>query len=646
MIVGTAGHIDHGKTTLVQALTGVDTDRLPEEKKRGITIELGYASLPVEGGEPISFVDVPGHEKLVRTMVAGACGLDVALLLLAADDGVMPQTREHLSILSLLGIAQGAVVITKIDRVESAQVVRREQEARVLLEEHGLSGYDVIAVSSHTGAGIESLQSWLRRRAADLAGQGVARADANRGFRMGLDRAFTLDGIGTVVAGSVMAGHVVIGESLCLAHASTESWRVRSLHTHGRAVEQAGPGRRLAVGLAGLERSAVQRGQMLCHPDIAHMGSRLDVSLRLSPGATQALRSGTRVHVHLASQEVMASVALLGQTSLEPGESCLAQLVLAQPLPAWMGDAFVLRDASATRTVAGGVVLDPEGPVRYRQTEERLAQLQGLQLALQQSDPAQLLRAVLAHAPWGMNGRVWLRRGGWLQWSFDPAAMPDVVFAQQGEWVIAADRLRLNEALLLKALADFHRQWPEDMGPDIKRARRLTAPRMPEALWQHLVDKLVSESKLGRRGQFLHLPSHGEQLRASELVVAQRVLPLLREGRFDPPWVRDLSGTARIPEPAMRSVLVRLAKAGEVYQVVKDLFYHPAVVQDLANLIRDIFARDGVVEAAAFRDATGLGRKRAIQILEFFDRVGFTLRVGDQHVLRAHTTLFPRGGTS
>lgn len=637
MIIGTAGHIDHGKTALVQALTGVNADRLPEEKKRGITIELGYASLAGPDGQTISFVDVPGHEKLVRTMVAGASGIEFALVLIAADDGVMPQTVEHVTILSLLGIRHGAAVITKIDRSSAEEVDLRRSQVRALLDAHGLTGYPVLAVSAHRGDGMAELREHLMAAARGLPGRAVQ----GMGLRMGLDRVFTLDGIGTVVAGSVSAGRVAVGDSLCLAHDPATSYRVRSLHSHNQSVPSAQAGQRCAIGLVGLERSRVERGMTLCDPAIAQGSQRLDVWLQISPTEEKVFRSGTLVHLHAGAQDVMATVAVLGQPSITPGEAAPAQLVVQQPVHLWWGERFVLRDASATRTVAGGSVLDPQGLARYRQTPERLAYLH----SQRDADPARRLLGALAHAPFGLNGADWLRHNGYLQWPFDPAdaaVLPGIVYDARQQWLVAAEQLAKSEGAVLAMLKDFHARLPEDLGPDTRRARRLAAPRMPDVLWAHLLEHLVAQGKVSRRNGFIHLPAHGEQLREADRIVAQRALPMLQQGRFDPPWVRDIAGTARLPEAQVRSVLARLAKSGEVFQIVKDLYYHPKVVHELAQLARDIEARDGEITAATFRDATDLGRKRAIQILEFFDRIGFLRRVGDIHLLRPGTPLFPR----
>lgn len=635
MIVGTAGHIDHGKTALVRALTGIDADRLPEEKRRGITIELGYAWMPLEDGSRIGFVDVPGHERLVRTMVAGASGIDFGLLLIAADDGPMPQTIEHATILSLLGVRRGAAVITKIDRVDEARLAETGAQVRSLLASVGLEDYPVLQVSSVRGDGVDALRAKLVEELHAGSGEGVA----GSGFRMGLDRAFTLDGVGTVVAGSASAGSVIIGAGLCLAGVPDKDYRVRSLQVHSRAAQEAHAGQRCAVGLAGLERTDDLRGQVLCDPAIALTTQRIDVWLQVASTEEKALRSGTLVHLHAATQDCLATVAVLGQPSIAPGAAAPAQLVLHKPANVWHGDRFILRDASAIRTVAGGAVLDPVGPVRYRQTPERLAYLE----TQRADDPLTRLLGALDQAPYGVNGATWLRSAGLARWPFDLSTVPDVVVGEGGAWLISRARLTENEAGLLQALADFHTKYPDEIGPDLLRARRLAAPRMPEALWLQLSEHMIAAGKIVRRNGFLHLPEHGVALRAAEQVVAEHALPKLLDGRFDPPWVRDIAQTARLPEVQVRQVLGRMARGGDVYQVVKDLFYHPAVMQEAATLVRRLAREDakGEVTAARFRDETGLGRKRAIQILEFFDRIGFLRRVGDVHLMRPGTMLFP-----
>ncbi|MBK7617263.1 MAG: selenocysteine-specific translation elongation factor [Burkholderiales bacterium] len=659
MIIGTAGHIDHGKTTLVRALTGVDTDRLPEEKARGISIELGYAFLDVPGQPEarVGFIDVPGHERLVHTMLAGATGIDLALLLVAADDGVMPQTREHLAVLSLLGIARGALVITKCDRADAARIAQVQAEVFSLLAPTPLAGTPVFEVSAVSGDGVDALRCWLLQQQAALPG--VAQAPAPDAFRLAVDRVFTLGGAGTVATGTVFAGAVRVGDELVLAPAAGSGarllddaprLRVRSLHAQNRQVDQALAGQRCAVALAGIAKEAVQRGQWLCAPALALQTDRLDVRLTLWHDESRALRSGASVHVHIGSAQAMGTVAVLAAADgnaaadqLAPGQSGLVQLVLRTPVGAWAGDRVVLRDAAASRTLAGGVVLDPFAPARYRRTPQRLAELAAAALP----EPASRLLAWLDACPLGLD----LKRHAAAQASPVPPLPVDVLQAREGSghWALAARHGQAVEQAVLAGLQAFHASHPEEMGPDAARLRRLAAPRLHEALWRALLDRLRSSGQVQVKGAFVHLPEHGVRLTAVDERLAQKLGPLLDAAGFEGAWVRDLARDMKESEPLTRVTMARLAQGGELHQVVRDLYYPVPTVQRLVALASQVGAQaaePGQVTAAAFRDATGLGRKRAIQILEYFDRIGLLRRVGDVHKLRADSALLTEPGSA
>jgi selenocysteine-specific elongation factor len=628
MIVGTAGHIDHGKTTLVRALTGVDTDRLPEEKQRGISIELGYAFLDTPQGGRIGFIDVPGHERLVHTMLAGATGIDYALLLVAADDGVMPQTREHLAVLSLLGIRHGAVVVTKADRAEPARVQAVCDEAAALLQGTPLQGAPVLPVAALQGQGLEGLRQHLYAAAA------AARArPTDAGFRLAIDRAFTLAGVGTVVTGTVHAGRVAVGDELVLLPGGpAEPLRVRSLHAQNQAVGEAQAGQRCAVALAGVPKDSISRGQWLVAPPLALSSSRIDTQLTLWQGEAQALRPGTRVHVHVGAAATQGTVAPLDRETLTPGETAFVQLVLHAPLGAWFGDRVVLRDASASRTLAGGVVLDPHAPARYRRTPQRLAELQAL---AERPTPAERLAARLAGAPQGLALAAFAAAQGHAELPLPPGAL------QQGGWALSEAQVQAAQAQLLAALAAFHEKHPDELGPDAARLRRLALPRLAEPLYRAVLASMQAQGRVAVRGAFVHLPEHGVRLSASEERIAQKAAPRLAAAGSEGAWARDLARDCAEPEPLVRTTLARLAQRGELHQVVKDLYYPLATMTRLAAIARQVAAaQGGEVTAATFRDATQLGRKRAIQVLEYFDRVGLLRRVGDVHRLRADSLLF------
>jgi selenocysteine-specific elongation factor len=631
MIIGTAGHIDHGKTSLVRALTGVDTDRLPEEKRRGISIELGYAYLHAPEGVSLGFVDVPGHERLLHTMLAGATGIEHALLVVAADDGVMPQTREHLAVVALLGVRGATVAITKIDRIDPAQRATRlaevGAEVEALLAPTPLAGAPLFAVSAITGEGIEALRARLVAVARDERAR-----EHGLAFRLAVDRAFTLAGVGTVVTGTAFSGEVRVGDELRIAPGD-RAVRVRGIHAQNRQAEHAQAGQRCALALAGVARDEVHRGEWICTPSIALATDRIDIELSLWPGEAKALRSGTTVHAHLGASDTMASLALLDRELLQPGETALAQLVLREKIAAWHGDRGVLRDASATRTMAGARVLDPFAPVRYRRTPERLDTLAAWRLAARDERIAALLR----HAPLGLDTAQVARALSLA----DEAALPLPGDAQRvAGTAIARAQLEALEARIVARLDDFHRDAPDEVGPDARRLKRLAGPRTGDTLWRHAVESLVARGALVRSGTWLHRPDHAARLGEAEQKLAQKLLPKLADGGFDPPWVRDLAKDCGASEAVVRQTLASLARRGEAFQVVKDLYYPQATVERLAAIARDCLRGPEGLQAASFRDATGLGRKRAIQLLEFFDRVGFTRRVKDTHLLRPDTVLF------
>ncbi len=631
MIVGTAGHIDHGKTTLVRALTGVDTDRLPEEKRRGISIDLGYAFLDLPGAdERIGFIDVPGHERLVHTMLAGATGIDFGLLLVAADDGVMPQTREHLAVLSLLGITRGAAVVTKVDRADPDRVQAVCAQTRALLEGTPLAEVPVLPVSAIDGAGVDALKTLLFEQARHHRPQD----GSGQLFRMAIDRVFTLEGLGTVVTGTIRAGAVTVGDPLLLAPTMTEV-RVRSLHAQNRAVQRACAGQRCAIALGGVARERISRGHWIVAPQAALSTDRIDAELAVWPGESTVLRSGAPVLVHLGTASLPGTVAVLDGPSVAPGASGRVQLVLRQPVGAWHSDRVVLRDVSATRTIAGGRVLDPFGPVRYRRTVQRQAELQ----AACAPDPSSRIEQLLAVSAQGVDLRRFAAAQGcpreMLQAGIERGGIA------YGDWAIGQSQLAGARTTVLEGLSRFHQSHPDELGPDAARLRRLSLPRLPEPLWRGLLAGLQQDGELVVRGALVHRPDHGVRLSAADERIAQKAAPRLAAARFEGAWVRDLARDCAEPEPSMRTALARMAQRGDLHQVVRDLYYPSAVMAELAAIVRAVSDQhDAEVTAARFRDATGLGRKRAIQVLEYFDRIGLLRRVGDVHRLRTDTALF------
>ena len=711
MMIGTAGHIDHGKTSLVRALTGTDTDRLPEEKKRGMSIELGYAFLaPSDDGpavgensvapaasagqtevvpafglprDPIAFIDVPGHEKLLHTMISGATGIDFALLLVAADDGVMPQTREHLAVLSLLGIDRGVVAITKIDRVDEARVQEVTQQVTALLADTPLAHAPIIPVSATRGDGVAELRQRLRAEAvrldaahgadgtadphdsdspvraaaatepAETTAETTAALPAQTGFRLAIDRVFSLDGVGTVATGTVHAGRVQVGDVLQQLPDGPKELRVRSLHAQNRSTDSAHAGQRCAINLAGIERDQLQRGHWLAQPGIASVSDRLDVELHLWHAEPRAIRSGTRVHVHLGTTASPAAVAVLDADTLAPGRTGLAQLVLPQPLAAWHGDRLILRDAAGQRIIGGGRVLDSRAPVRYRRTPQRLQLLQALQRPALRDRMAGLLEA----CEHGVDLRQWQQVFGLASVSAFDASLQTLPHRRlAGDFIIGEPAWQHLRRTVLDTLAAYHQNATDEIGPDAARLRRLARLRMDDAHWRLLLDALVQEGSVAQSGAFVHLPEHGSQLAARDETLLQRLTPHLMEAGAQGAWVRDLAEHLGEPSANLRPAMARLARSGHLYQVVKDLYLDAATAARLAALVRRLALENKepvdsaevqqasnslpILTVARFRDASGLGRKRAVQMLEFFDRIGLCRRVGDTHVLRLESEVF------
>ena len=627
MIVGTAGHIDHGKTTLTRALTGVDTDRLKEEKERGISIELGYAYAPLENGDILGIIDVPGHEKFIRAMAAGVTGIDFALLVIAADDGIMPQTLEHLAILRLLGVRHGAVALTKIDRADTDRVEQVRTDIRALLTgaAPGLANAPIFTTNAVVAddPGVTALKAHLAQAAAALP----ARAgEDGRLFRLGVDRVFTLSGQGTIVAGTALSGQVRIGDTLQLAPGGQQA-RVRSIHAQNRPTDIGVAGQRLALNLAGVAREDIERGSWIVSPALAECSERIDVRFTLTDDCGQTLKPWSPLHVHLGASHHTANVVLLEGDMLAPGQTALVQLVLDAPVHAVPGDRFVIRNAQATATIGGGVVLDPFGPARKRRSAARMAWLQALSQFIDSGDIA----ALLANSPLGLRMSS-LQRLSQRQ-AANIALPPETVsVALQGgdALLIAPAELYAQQTRILDGLAGFHERAPDEAGPELWRLKRMIAPEMEDRLWIRLTELLIADGKLAQSGRSLHLPGHSVALSEQEQAQAAPLLAALEAGRYDPPWVRDLMRAHGLAEDEVRRLLRKLAKTGVLSQIVPDLFYHPKPLAELAQIVATL----PEAQASSFRDATGLGRKRAIQILEFFDRVGYTRRVGNIHLVR------------
>jgi selenocysteine-specific elongation factor len=627
MIVGTAGHIDHGKTALVRALTGVEADRLKEEQARGITLDLGYAYQALTDGGVLGFVDVPGHEKLVHNMLAGATGIDHVLLVVASDDGPMPQTREHVQILDLLGLASGTVALTKCDLVDGARLDEAHRQIRDLLASSGLADAPIMAVSSVNREGIDALRDHLHVAARET---GLRRTDGM--FRLAVDRCFTLSGAGTVVTGTVHAGRVCVGDTVRVTPSGLDV-RVRAIHAQNRPSEEGLAGQRCALNLSapGLGKRDIARGDWVVDPLLDQPTSRLDARLRVLPDEARPLRHWTPVHLHLGAARLMARIAILEGDQIEPGASGLVQLVLEDETHALHGDRFVLRDQSARRNIGGGVILDNQPPARGRRAAARI----GLLNAFSQPDPVRALAAALPFAQRGLNLDTWMRLRN-LDARTADAVRAEVsmraVETQAGLTAFDPAHWNALRERALQMLAEDHERHPERLGPDREQLRRLTAPAMDRPVFGALLDELVTEGRMVLHAPWIHLPGHRVTLAPTEeRQWLEHIRPLLEASPYNPPRVRDIARSCSLEEDKVRRLMRQLAGMGEVYRVAHDHYFTREAVADLAVIVRDLTEQHGAALAAPFRDRIGTGRKVAIHILEFFDRISYSRRIGDEH---------------
>lgn len=635
MLVGTAGHIDHGKTTLVRSLTGVDADRLPEEKQRGITVDLGYAYTALADGSVLGFIDVPGHEKLIHNMLAGALAIDFVLLVVAADDGPMPQTREHLELLDLLDMRHGAVALTKTDAVSAARLHEVRQQLRELMQGTALSGCPRFEVSALSGEGLDSLRSHLENEANNLPAR---RADGR--FRLAIDRSFSLKGVGTVVTGTAHAGTVSVGDTLVLSPPGLDA-RVRELHVQDRPAATGHAGERCALALKGdFEKKDVKRGMWLVDPTLHLPVSRFQAELRV-PLSQQAVKHMQTVHLHLGTEDIVGRVALLDCRNVEPGGNALVELLLQRETPALRGDRFILRDAGAQRTVAGGRVLDIFPPARHKRTPQRLALLD----QMRNDDPAATLRLLAAQSPTGVNLENFA-----LAWNLDEEAAAalwrDIGLKVCGKDHAATgvspatwERLR---AQLLDSLEDEHMRSPDMIGVEPERLRRMIAAGLARPVFDTLCEQLLAAGAIAQTRTWLHLPAHRVSISEDDSAQFAELRPLLDRHPYNPPRVRDVANATGVAETEVRQLFKRLARVGQLYPVAHDHYFTADAVADLADIVSRLNTEHGAARAAAFRDILyptgGGGRKIAIRILEFFDRVGYTRRVDDDHILRSQSS--------
>lgn len=630
MIVGTAGHIDHGKTALVKALTGVDADRLAEERERGISIDLGFAYLDRPDGTTLGFVDVPGHERFMRNMLAGATGIDFVLLAVAADDGIMPQTREHLAVVELLGLKRGVVALTKCDLVDKARQDEVAGSIRDLLARGSLAEAEILPVSAVSGEGVSDLLAAL-----DLAAETMPQERDLGRFRFAVDRCFSLQGVGTVVTGVVWSGRLSLGDTVTASPSGSEA-RVRALHVQNKPAQSAGRGDRCGFNLAGkVDPANLKRGDFLLDPFLHAPSDRIDAELHLLKDEPRPLRQWVAVRVHHAAAEVAARLALLQEMPIAPGEQGRVQIVFERPIAAAVGDRFVIRDAAGSRTMGGGRFLDLRPPQRRRRQPRRLAQLDAMAIA----DPAISLSAQLSNWPWQVDCDRFTRD---LALSAEAtaallSAVPHEAMQADGSTFLFGKEAW--EELSRSAVGEvgaFHKRYPQLLGPNFKRLVETLSPRLAAKAAAAFLNGMVERKLLARESGVYRLPGHKLGLDRADDDVWQQLRPLLGgEARFRPPRVGELAEMTGRRDFDVRRVLKSMGKQGAVVEVVTDHFFLREVMAHVARIVGELAAsaEDGYFGAAKLRDRLDNGRKVSIQLLEYFDRLGLTLRRGDLRII-------------
>lgn len=606
MIIATAGHVDHGKTTLLQALTGVNADRLPEEKKRGMTIDLGYAYWPQPDGRIPGFIDVPGHEKFLANMLAGVGGIDHALLVVACDDGVMAQTREHLAILQLTGKPSLTVALTKADRVSDARIDEVREAVLETLSEFGWPEAALFVTAATSGTGIDELREHL------LALPERAHPRQHR-FRLAIDRAFTVKGAGLVVTGTALSGEVKIGDTLWLTGAD-KPMRVRGLHAQNNKTDTAFAGQRIAINISGdAEKLDIKRGDWLLAEQPLQSVERVIVQLQ----SHAQLQQWQPLHIHHAASHVTGRISLL--------EDDLAELVLDTPLWLADNDRLVLRDISARVTLAGARAILLHAPRRGKRQPAFLAWLQQLKQA---ENDQQVLDIHLQRSAVTLTDFGWARQ---LTSQGLQELLNRTDFLRAGNSLLSEEMAARWKQKLLDTLERYHQQHDDQPGPGRERLRRMALPSEDEPLVLALIEKMRQEGVLASRQGWLHLPDHKPGFSAEQLAVWEKIDALFGD---EPWWVRDLARETQQDEQVVRQLLRFAAQLGLVTAILKDRYYRNDRIQTFANLIRELDQTQGATSAADFRDSLGVGRKLAVQILEYFDRIGFTRRRGNDHLLR------------
>ncbi len=636
IILGTAGHVDHGKTSLIRALTGIETDRLKEEKKRGITIELGFAHLDLPCGHRLGIVDVPGHEKFIRNMVAGAAGMDMVAFIIAADEGIMPQTIEHFDICKLLDVKDGLIILTKKDMVDEEWLEMVQEEVRDFFQDSFLEEAPLITVSSTTGEGIETIKQVLDEKVRSISFQ-----EEFGPFRLAVDRVFSMKGFGTVITGTSLSGRVATGEELTF-YPGGLSAKIRGIQVHGSEVEVVEAGHRTAINLQGIEKEEINRGDMAATPGSMTASNRLDARLHYLGTNEKELKNRTQVRVHLGTREILGRVVLMETDTVLPGSDANVQIILQEPVAVWPGDRYVIRSYSPISTIGGGTVLN-NAPRKRKRTLDRDRAQNTITFNLYQSgSPEEKLLLFLEESGFtgivadqlatrlGIFGKKLKKH---LQQPISSGRI--TVVDSDSQRFVATSVIEALNAALLEQLAVYHKKNPLKTGLAKEELRSQLKPKVDQKLFNYALNNLTKKEELIQEGAEVRLATHQVTLQVDEQAMQKKISRLYLDAGLRPQNLKDiLARFAEFPESQIRQVIDLLLQEETLVRINEALYFHAEVLEKLQQDLTDFIKREGEIDAPRFKDMTGLTRKFSIPLLEYFDKIKLTIRIDDKRVLR------------
>jgi selenocysteine-specific elongation factor len=630
IVLGTAGHVDHGKTALIKALTGVDTDRLKEEKDRGITIDLGFASLMLPNGQIVGVVDVPGHERFIKNMVSGASGIDLVVMVIAADEGVMPQTREHLHICSFLGIQTGVIALTKVDLVDKEWLEVVLDDIREFVKGTFLEGVPVVPVSAITGDGLPEFLEALAQIAAHIG------EETDTGlFRLPIDRVFTMKGFGTVVTGTLMSGHICVGDGVEILPSKITT-KVRGIQVHNQAIARAESGQRTAINLQGVEKSMVVRGDVLSMPGIFEPSLRLDVFFEYLPYGEKKLKNRSLLRFHVGTSEIMARLILQNQEEIEPGGKGYAQVVLEMPVIAEAGDRFVMRSYSPVTTIGGGIVIDP-APKKHKRYAENVSQELG---RLHGGTNEQKVLTILERS--GLTGislTQLVTRTGIPQKELDTilgalSEKKSALLDREEQSVLSYGAYGAFQQRIVEEVQHYHQKFPLKEGLPKEEIRTTLGQFVSPKLFNRAIKNLENEGKLAIRREHVCMPSHQVQLQGELEDLKSGISLLYYNAGLTPPSMKEAVEKFAERKNQVSHVVGIMIKEGLLIKINEELCFHAEVIRTLRENYKKLLLKEGKATPASFKELTGLSRKFIIPLMEYFDMTKLTIRAGDHRLLR------------